>query len=50
MVQEGVWDVIPAEACYLGRQIALIFLGKLVGAGIKMSIRVKGPTKTKGEA
>ena len=30
VVQEGVPDVIPAEACYLGWQESLILLGKLV--------------------
>ena len=30
IVQEGVPDVIPAEACYLGWQESLILLGKLV--------------------
>ena len=33
-VQEGVPDVIPAEACYLGWQESLILLGKLVEAEI----------------
>ncbi len=32
IVQEGVPDVIPAEACYLGWQESLILLGKLVEA------------------
>lgn len=32
--QEGVPDVIPAEACYLGWQESLILLGKLVEAEI----------------
>ena len=30
ILQEGVPDVIPAEACYLGWQESLILLGKLV--------------------
>ena len=30
IVQEGVPDVIPTEACYLGWQESLILLGKLV--------------------
>jgi uncharacterized protein YndB with AHSA1/START domain len=34
IVQEGVPDVIPAEACYLGWQESLILLGKLVEADI----------------
>ena len=34
IVQEGVPDVIPAEACYLGWQESLILLGKLVAAEI----------------
>jgi uncharacterized protein YndB with AHSA1/START domain len=34
VVQEGVPDVIPAEACYLGWQESLILLGKLVEAEI----------------
>jgi hypothetical protein len=29
-VQDGVPDVIPPEACYLGWQESLILLGKLV--------------------
>ena len=33
VVQEGVPDVIPAEACYLGWQHSLILLGKLVEEG-----------------
>lgn len=32
--QEGVPDIIPAEACYLGWQESLILLGKLVEAEI----------------
>lgn len=34
LVQEGVPDVIPAEACYLGWQESLILLAKLVEAEI----------------
>ncbi len=34
IVQEGVPDVIPPEACYLGWQESLIFLAKLVEAEI----------------
>ena len=34
IVQEGVPDVIPAEACYLGWQESLILLRKLVEAEI----------------
>jgi uncharacterized protein YndB with AHSA1/START domain len=34
VVQEGVPDVIPPEACYLGWQESLILLGKLVEADI----------------
>jgi uncharacterized protein YndB with AHSA1/START domain len=34
ILQEGVPDVIPAEACYLGWQESLILLGKLVEAEI----------------
>ena len=34
IVQEGVPDIIPAEACYLGWQESLILLGKLVEAEI----------------
>jgi len=30
VVQEGIPDAIPAEACYLGWQESLILLGKLV--------------------
>ena len=30
ITQEGVPDVIPAEACYLGWQESLVLLGKLV--------------------
>jgi Activator of Hsp90 ATPase homolog 1-like protein len=32
ITQEGVPDVIPAEACYLGWQESLILLAKLVEA------------------
>lgn len=35
IVQEGVPDVIPAEACYVGWQESLILLGKLVEAEIR---------------
>jgi len=34
IVQEGVPDAIPAEACYLGWQESLTLLGKLVEAEI----------------
>lgn len=34
ITQEGVPDVIPAEACYLGWQESLTLLGKLVEAEI----------------
>ncbi|MDB6035098.1 MAG: Activator of Hsp90 ATPase 1 family protein [Verrucomicrobiales bacterium] len=34
VVQEGIPNVIPAEACYLGWQESLILLGKLVEAEI----------------
>ena len=34
IVQEGVPEVIPAEACYLGWQVSLILLGKLDEAEI----------------
>ncbi len=34
IVQEGVPDAIPPEACYLGWQESLIFLAKLVEAEI----------------
>jgi uncharacterized protein YndB with AHSA1/START domain len=34
ITQEGVPDVIPAEACYMGWQESLILLGKLVEAEI----------------
>jgi uncharacterized protein YndB with AHSA1/START domain len=34
ILQEGVPDVIPAEACYLGWQESLILLAKLVEAEI----------------
>ena len=35
VVQEGVPDVIPPEACYLGWQESLTLLGKLVEAEIR---------------
>ena len=35
IVQEGIPDVIPAEACYLGWQESLILLAMLVQAEIK---------------
>lgn len=34
IVQEGIPDVIPAEACYLGWQESLVLLGKLVEAEV----------------
>lgn len=34
IAQEGVPDVIPTEACYLGWQESLVLLGKLVEAEI----------------
>jgi uncharacterized protein YndB with AHSA1/START domain len=34
IIQEGVPDIIPAEACYLGWQESLILLAKLVEAEI----------------
>lgn len=34
ITQEGIPDVIPVEACYLGWQESLVLLGKLVEAGI----------------
>jgi hypothetical protein len=34
IVQEGVPDVIPPEACYLGWQESLVLLAKLVEAEI----------------
>lgn len=34
IVQEGVPEVIPPEACYLGWQESLVLLGKLVEADI----------------
>ena len=37
IVQEGVPEVIPAEACYLGWQESLILLAKLVEAEIPSS-------------
>lgn len=35
IVQEGIPDVIPAEACYLGWQESLVLLAKLVEAEIR---------------
>ena len=35
ITQEGVPDVIPPEACYLGWQESLVLLGKLVEAEIR---------------
>lgn len=35
VVQEGIPQVIPAEACYLGWQESLVLLGKLVEAEIR---------------
>ena len=35
VVQEGVPDVIPPEACYLGWQESLVLLGKLVEANVQ---------------
>lgn len=35
ITQEGVPDVIPADACYLGWQESLVLLGKLVEAEIR---------------
>jgi uncharacterized protein YndB with AHSA1/START domain len=35
VVQEGIPDVIPAEACYLGWQESLVLLMKLVEAEIR---------------
>jgi hypothetical protein len=34
VLQEGVPDVIPPEACYLGWQESLVLLAKLVEADI----------------
>lgn len=34
IAQEGIPDVIPTEACYLGWQESLVLLGKLVEAEI----------------
>jgi uncharacterized protein YndB with AHSA1/START domain len=34
IVQEGIPDVIPTEACYLGWQGSLILLGKLISVEI----------------
>jgi uncharacterized protein YndB with AHSA1/START domain len=35
VMQEGIPQVIPAEACYLGWQESLVLLGKLVEAEIR---------------
>lgn len=35
VVQEGIPEVVPAEACYLGWQESLVLLAKLVEAEIK---------------
>jgi uncharacterized protein YndB with AHSA1/START domain len=35
VVQEGIPQAIPAEACYLGWQESLVLLGKLVEAEIR---------------
>jgi uncharacterized protein YndB with AHSA1/START domain len=35
IVQEGIPDAIPAEACYLGWQESLVLLGKLVEAEVQ---------------
>ena len=35
VVQEGIPEVIPAEACYLGWQESLVLLAKLVEAEIR---------------
>jgi uncharacterized protein YndB with AHSA1/START domain len=35
VVQEGIPEVIPAEACYLGWQESLLLLGKLVEAEVR---------------
>ncbi|HET9217942.1 MAG TPA: SRPBCC family protein [Terriglobia bacterium] len=35
ITQEGVPDIIPAEACYLGWQESLVLLGKLVEPEIR---------------
>lgn len=35
VVQEGIPDIIPAEACYLGWQESLVLLTKLVEAEIR---------------
>lgn len=34
IVQEGIPDVIPAEACYLGWQECLVLLGQLINVDI----------------
>jgi uncharacterized protein YndB with AHSA1/START domain len=35
VVQEGIPEMIPAEACYMGWQESLVLLGKLVEAEIR---------------
>jgi hypothetical protein len=35
IVQEGIPEVIPTEACYLGWQESLVLLAKLVEAEIR---------------
>jgi hypothetical protein len=35
VVQEGIPDAIPVEACYLGWQESLVLLAKLVEAEIR---------------
>lgn len=35
VVQEGIPEAIPAEACYLGWQESLVLLGKLVEAEVR---------------
>jgi hypothetical protein len=35
VVQEGIPEVIPVEACYLGWQESLVLLAKLVEAEIR---------------
>ena len=42
IVQQGIPDAIPAEACYLGWQESLILLGKLVEA--EVADEPAGPT------
>jgi hypothetical protein len=34
VVQEGIPDVIPPQACYMGWQESLVLLGKLVEVAI----------------